>query len=78
MTINEQSKIHTLRSLTDGGCGREGVGLEKISKTNSLGGVEKSGKFNSRGGWNCFFLLSFLSMKTTYCRIFYIQQDKSN
>ena len=61
-----------------GGEGGGGGGLEKISKANShVGwssrGVEKSGKFNSRRGWGWNFVFSsFLTIKTTYCRTFYI------
>ena len=61
--------------------------LEKILKTNSQGGLnsrglEKSGKFKGveggEGGgegeleFRSFFL-SFLTIRTTYCRTFYIQ-----
>ena len=74
--------LRTLRSLIDGGCGIVGGGgLEKISKL-TVRGLEKSGKFNSRGRGGgvefLFFFLSFLTVKTTYCRTFYIQYNTSN
>ena len=69
----------TLRSLIDGRCGIVGGVLEKILKANSQGawnssGVEKAGKCNNwlRGEFR-FPFLSFLTIKTTYCRTFYIQ-----
>ena len=58
----------------------EGGGvLEKISKTNSQGGrknLENLTAGGGRGGAGLefrFFFLSFLTIKTIYCRAFYIQ-----
>ena len=51
--------------------------LENISKTNSQGGRKNLENLTAGGGGAGlefrFFFLSFLTIKTIYCRAFYIQ-----
>ena len=56
--------------------GRGGGVLENISKTNSQGGRKNLENLTAGGGAGLefrFFFLSFLTIKTIYCRAFYIQ-----
>ena len=57
--------------------GRGGGVLENISKTNSQGGRKNLENLTAGGGGTGlefrFFFLSFLTIKTIYCRAFYIQ-----
>ena len=52
-------------------------GLENISETNSQGGRKNLENLTAGGGGAGlefrFFFLSFLTIKTIYCRAFYIQ-----